>query len=265
MKRKCFFVILLILCSLLVVSCDNWSRFHYSGEDDELYSAVIYAIPACGYVFDVQTEVLETDAYGRTLFEVTAKDTGLFKNTSTYLKALMIVQWSDASGAGYYQDVCYSFTNGVDEVQISRKTEELKMLNDWEQSLNPERMINIETVSKRTMARSGEYNLDKSFKGISDPLERLEHAVRETVPSSNYPNRWWQVYDLGESGERLVFWHLWNEKDLDSEAPEGVYCIQFVRLQDGKISEPYQLTAKSLDELQTKIMEGRVAFGWTNG
>lgn len=249
MKKKLLFGILLILCLVFAASCDPFPSLKYEGDHKELYSAAIYAIPGCVEVFDAQIEVLETDAYGRTLFEFAVRGSSLFGGRYEYVKALMIVQKVNAIGAGYYRDVCYSFTNDANEEEISRRINELKALNDWDKPLCPEKTI----YKERAKLPLGFKYLGESFKDVPNASKILSSRV--VMPRGGSV----EVYDFNNTGKKIVIWSTPEADDKETYT----YYIQFVQVKDGELTEPYQLVAKSLDELQEKIIEGREAFGWS--
>ena len=246
MKKKSLSGILLILCLVFAASCDPFPSLKYEGDHKELYSAAIYAIPGCGEVYDAQVKVLETDSYGRTLFEFAAKGSCLFGRSGKQVDALMIVQESYESGAGYYRDVCYSFTNDADDADISRRINELKALNDWEKPLNEERTVYRQT----TEAPIG--NFGDAFRNVPNAYKSLSSGITASISS-------FEVYDSDKTGRKIVLWCTREANDKETYT----YCIQFVQVKDGELTEPYRLDAKSLDELQEKIIEGREAFGWS--
>ena len=246
MKKKKLFGILLILCLSFVVGCDPFPSLRYEGEHKELYSAAIYAIPGCGEVYGAQVKVLETDSCGRTLFKFEAKGSCLFGRSGKQVNALMIVQESYESGAGYYRDVCYSFINDADDEDIIRRINELKALNDWDKPLNEER------TAYRQIAEAPIGNFGDAFRDVPNAYASLSSKVTAHICT-------FEVYDSNKTGRKIV---LWCAKEADDKE-NYTYFIQFVQVKDNELTEPYQLVAKSLDELQEKIIEGREAFGWS--
>ena len=247
MKKKSLFGILLILCLVFAASCDPFPSLKYEGDHKELYSAAIYAIPGCGEVYDARVEVLETDAYGRTLFEFAVRGSNLFARSGKHVNALMITQEIYGMRVGYYRDVCYSFTNDVDEEEISRRIDKLKALNDWEKPLSLEKTIYEQITETPPLMNFGD-----AFIGVPNAYASLSSRVTARIST-------FEVYDSNKTGRKIV---LWCAKEADDKE-NYTYFIQFVQVKDNELTEPYQLVAKSLDELQEKIIEGREAFGWS--
>ena len=257
MKKQKLFVILLALSLILptLAGCDDFSGFHYHGEEHELYSAAIYAIPGCSYVFDVGIEIIEKDDYGRVLFSFSARDSVLYSNLGKYVNALMIIQKADDGTVSWYPDACYLFADSLEPSEIEWRSTILKLRNSWDKPLEPERFFTRETVSKRSMCRSNDYHLYKVLSDAPGAFDTLERSV--PIYGNDYR---WHLYDFDKNGKVIVVWCVNNRFAADPDSPE-IYYVQLAHEEEGRTIIDGQLRADSLDELQESIIELR-GYGW---
>lgn len=185
--KKIKSLIMLFLVYVLLIStsaCWLFSPFAYSGDALELYTVAVNNIfGASGYAsngevaFDPYIKIIETDAYGRTLFYYDEglscydKDFQYDDAHKNYYYAVLIMQKANDGFVYYYEDVCFEIHLVLDvklfeiDEEVKRKDfSHLKESNDWGKPMNEDKC-----VKKRTTTRNkGVLDIsEKTFKQIT--------------------------------------------------------------------------------------------------
>lgn len=188
--------VLLLICIVLLSSCDPVQIFYYTGEYKDLESAALASIPG---LFEENDKIvfLETDDYGRILY-------GWFPATTWSWSpkgccALLIVQKADKENVWFYSEQNYELLfidqelrNTIDETGITKELcynlfseqtiENLKEKNDWGNAFDSSRdicKVKIE-LHKKVFYKPSKTVLDYfEERKIND--NRVYHFFREDV------------------------------------------------------------------------------------
>ena len=167
---------LVLLLALALTTCGGCTYRGYSGDRADLYTVAIHSVLwNNGHSFsadrytDPQIEIVDRDAYGRTLFTYREK---YYNGGGVSFSALVVCQSSNETEAYYYEDVNYIVKEqaayaqdvepfGQDEIA------QLKASNDWGQELDLDRC-----VKQRLTVRKPDVPFEKEIKSkITDEFQ----------------------------------------------------------------------------------------------
>lgn len=179
-------ILLVVILALIGISgCANESE-HLS-----LKTCGAYAVPGMfhselkgsGMAYDV----VEEDAYGRTLFTFSAEH----HMTEKIEYALVICQKYDGSYVYFYEDVCYLLGTYSEE-----DLAELKVRNDWGVALNEDKMSRRSNKSTADSFIVTDGNLE---------YKEMQSAFRKKLRLSEDQRITWYLWDVDSSGKHLGY------------------------------------------------------------
>jgi len=138
MRKKIIVLVSIFTLLLSLTAC--YIKYKKTLRSDLIICAS-YAVPGM-YCNDLKElgvlyEVMETDSYGRILFQFSAKNCITEKVETVYV----ICQKNVSKYVYFYEDICYQFAQGDND-----DLTELKERNDWECELNKEKMSRRESM-----------------------------------------------------------------------------------------------------------------------
>ena len=137
MMKKAVFIIIVFFAT----NCTSCSFKHYKDQWSDLVICASYAVP--GMYYDdlkdngVFCEVVETDSYGRILYQFEAEN----RLTENREMVYVVCQKNVSKYVYFYEDICYQFAQ-----DDNNDLTELKERNDWECELNKEKMSRRESM-----------------------------------------------------------------------------------------------------------------------
>ncbi len=246
---RCTILLCLLLVAVLTVSsgCDYKG---YSGKDVDLYTVAINSVlwnlghsSDADRFCDSQIEVIEKDAYGRTLFVYHEKH---YVEDSLAFSALIISQYSTDGYVYYYEDNNYIIKEQspyeINSVNFEQeKIDIIKVLNDWNNELD---------LSKCTKKE-----INKKKPNIPTDNEAIKNNVLEELEIKDN-KRMHLFYLTGDNnGNYLIY---------GTAKPDAYSYIHFVAFvtSEGEIKE--MLVPQEPYNYQSELKELKMRNGWTN-
>ena len=231
MNKKLCVPIALLIILLLLCSCGR------ANENLELALCGSYAVPGF-FSSDLKgelpsVEVLETDEYGRTLFEFTA----ISSVSGEKETALVICQKRDGDFVYFYEDICYRVAPYEDQ-DIS----ELKAQNDWTKKLDMWKM----SRRKNQITFDLCIRADHGFKNGQVAKEFCEYMEIERDDINNL-----NFQDISSSGHGLFHVHISSDNE-----PRHYFVI---------VSPEYDISVLEVTGTipsSTEISGFKIASGW---
>lgn len=157
-----------IVCLSIIFPLCACEPHGYSGADMDLYSVTHNSFPMTDYYETITP--MDTDAYGRVLFEYRTSMALFYDTEDGFVYAYMVMQRSDEDTCSYYNLECCMLSKS----QLSGNEENLASLkekNDWGKPLQ-EALITTSPVKKKYLSID-ESELDKIARmmGIRDKYQ----------------------------------------------------------------------------------------------
>lgn len=155
MKKILLLSIVFIVLSLALTAC---AYRGYSGENVELYTVATNSVLwlnghswGADFVRDSEIEILDVDAYGRTLFTYHEQH---YSGADMAFSALIICQASNENEVFFYEDVNYIVKEQAEHTPTLEKfsqdeIDNLKILNDWGQAINLDKCVKKATTRNK--------------------------------------------------------------------------------------------------------------------
>ena len=153
MKKIRLLLLLLMFTLLFLTGCTYKG---YSGDNSDLYTVAINSVLwNNGHSFSAdqyanpQIEIIEEDAYGRTMFMYYEK---YYAGADMSFSALIICQSSNGNEVLYYENVNYIikeqalYTQNLTEFE-NEEIEQLKAANDWNKEIDLDKCIRKEITT----------------------------------------------------------------------------------------------------------------------
>ena len=227
--KRCVLVLFSIF--LFFSSCVNTIPEHFA-----LISTASFAVP-CMFQSDMKNadyKVLEKDNYGRVFFSLT----GYCLLSDTEETVLVIMQKYDEEYVYFYEDICYSFENRMEETK-----KQIKNLNDW----------NLPIDETKFSKRRVDFTLDNylildSNADFSKIKNAWEQCFKESNASiidytiSDYDGEKCELYIVVIENESKEKEYYFSIVDVDS------YKIQYMKIENiTDFSENLKLFKQSCD------------------
>ena len=240
--KKIFLLLITLIIVLSSISC--YPR--YEIERPELYTVAVNSLlwnmgvsTATDFIIAPEISVIETDAYGRTLFQYTEKNF----TTELAFSGLLILQMEDGDFVYYYEDqnfickekVSHSHVEVIFEEEL---IEELKAQNDWDSPINLDKCISKKISDKKEPVPISEDKLDEIFSNYE----------------GYYTNKTFVLTSDG-FGKTLIYSAIWVENGDISQTKFVVTLLK-----NGSFAAFFE--PESLYEYQEDLREFKDLNGW---
>ena len=131
----------------------------YTGNETALFTMATFSIPECDQI-GTRIYRIEADAQGRTLFKIRMGNSPMYFcsfGEKSPLYAFAICQYFDDEKVYYYEDDCWVIFAKEEDFTEAEK-ELLKERNDWNQTLNYEKMTEKKIIPKDSQGRKNYTN-----------------------------------------------------------------------------------------------------------
>ena len=267
----------MLIISTVVLLFSSCNYGGYKGDRTDLYTvAVNNVFGTFGHhsngevVFDPHIHVIETDAFGRTLFFYSEFYTSSVNPVVDNGMAFVIMQYSNDETVYYYQDECYLpfyDTNNYYETEsdwaaIEKKMDTaaldaLKKANDWNQEINEEKCASLK-ISKH-----------KNKSALRPHKHELNEPVYAYEVQNGYTGEDEDFVDVTEYCQtdrygKELFW-VWGMTSNADETDKTVYEYHdyaVILNADGKVAENGIAKIPSPTESLKIVNQLKSATGW---
>ena len=231
---------------ILVVGLCGYGRdtSRYDGQYPEGYSIAGSTVLGVHGGESPKVELIEQDSYGRSLFHY--REITSYVDGSPGISALLICQMTDDNYAYYYPNWHFIVRHSFEEF-TSEQIEELKKKNDWEKSLNTDKMVSVPIAEKRDHAPYSNADLVLCFASQKPEWKKSD------------------VYfcDLGrdESGRWLFYARVCNKESQFSEGYLALYT-PYMPDQTARLNQVEKIPNADLWEYQEQLKKFKDASDW---
>ena len=201
---------------------------------------IYYAVPFMGDHFmpDCLTDVIEQDAYGRTLYRHSK-----LPHIGNEKKIVFVVyQKYDSEYVYYYEDLCYIFGTGSAE-----EIDQLKRTNDWDQPLDESKM-------SRRLAKISPTEPALITEDSDVETQKVRTLFLERIGGGKKVSDYWQE-DISPSGQSAYVFAV----ETETNATQYYYVI---------VHPSYEMKSmefESLEDLVQKLPEFKKECNWKYG
>lgn len=198
MRRYALVIAAIIIAAMMVVSC---TPPPYNGDNPELYTAAIRNVT--GYAtMGAATNVIETDEYGRVLFEY-SMPTGFYHDgEDRKIHAYVISQKADSENVYYYDGICFETVKKRSDFDDKMEAA-LKERNDWNKPINEDKLT-CRRILKR-VEKKFDYYETRAPINISASREPINEILRSHVDVGEYESIASELFDKDSFGRGLYF------------------------------------------------------------
>lgn len=223
MTRK----IIVLLCifsftTSFVTGCDfSMEPAYYRGERMDLYTVASFSILGVEAP-NTSISVIETDNYGRTLFETRfagdGSDLFYFQKPlrPSWLYAYIVSQKTEQKDVYYYEDECWSVFEKPDDFAEKDKAELLER-NDWNKPLDQERMTSRRIIESDQLKTFSTAIYDKQFKIQAAANNIVSDFVME---KKDFPYKY--LLDIDKDGRSIFVAWICHNNGVEEETNNTV-------------------------------------------
>lgn len=221
-SRIVFIIVIIVLLASISTACLGMEPQSYYGPHWELFTQAAFSIAGTDSM-GTQIKPLETDEFGRILFEVRFSGGSIDRlyipdiEIPSWLFAYAICQKADNEFVYYYEDDCFSIYGTQDEFTDDEQNA-LKQRNDWNKPINDEKLTSRKIVGRNRDRLRVSADYDNNWRRDMDAMKvfKLYVTVNENALLGN------ELLDVDKDG-RLLF-IMWQEYDND-QAAKGWFML----------------------------------------
>ena len=229
MKKICVCVLFFIIISSLLACYPK-----YEIEHPELYTVAVNSLlwnRGCSTSADAiiapDISVIETDKYGRLLFQYTEK----YFNNEVAFSNLLILQNSDEEFVYFYEDVNLACKEkppyAVEQVKFDQaQIDELKTKNDWNMPINIDKCVKKRIINEKMDVPIDDDTFEEVFSSYENYVNNITFTLTEDGYGKTLLYSIVCIEDSGNYSNKYVVTLFENGLLLDSFEPEVLYDYQ---------------------------------------
>lgn len=240
-KMIAFSLSLLTIC-FCICSCEQMG---YQGDDLAAYTLVQYQCPTQSSGFSY-SEIVEQDAYGRTLFKFWGYSDLAYESDTGSLYIYAIIQKDTDEFVWFYDIDCYMMRPSL-EAFTEERLDELKNRNDWNKEIDLSRANKVKRVPENKRHISVSYSIDSIKNLASSFCESNEYY--NYLPICNDQN-----------GKTLYFFRTYKRDAEFNTVDFTAYAV--IMNADGSYSDSSIVKLDKFYDHAEELIALREATGW---